>query len=247
MKRLLLKSYTFVYMLYLALFMIVSISLFIPLGILSLPGLRSLRRRFVTILGRFWAKMVVTLTGSRVTLHGREHFPQDNRYCLLANHQGIFDIPVLMSAAPWGLAFIAKKELRTMPIIGWWMRAIGVIFLDRSSRRQALEVIRRGGERIHSGTPMVIFPEGTRSRGGAVAPFKKGSLKLAVKNSIPVVPVSISGTYRIFEQNRYITPAHITITVHPPVSTENLSRDDMDRLNTELRDTISGAVTAEPS
>ncbi|MGM0461195.1 MAG: lysophospholipid acyltransferase family protein [Fibrobacterota bacterium] len=234
--------HTAFFLTFLIFFMVASIALFIPLKILRFLRLGHLQKQITILLGKFWARMLVFLTGSTLEVRGKEFFPKDHRYCIVANHQGLFDIPLIMSVVPWKIAFIAKKELKKAPIIGWWMQHLGVVFLDRSSKRQAIAAINQGVRQLQAGDPLVIFPEGTRSKGGAVAPFKKGSMKLAKKSDVPVVPVSICGSYKIFEEKRLIQRAHITITVHPPVYTATMSAHERENLHITLHRIIAAGV-----
>ncbi|ERP32135.1 lysophospholipid acyltransferase family protein [Chitinivibrio alkaliphilus] len=235
--------YTLFFLLFVTLFMLISVTFFIPLGILHILHLHRKRIWLTTILAHFWARMLLFITGTRVKVHGKEHFPKDNRYCLIANHQGIFDIPLILSVVPQNIAFIAKEELRKTPLIGWWMQAIGVLFLDRSSTRQALSVITTGAQRLQQGNPLVIFPEGTRSKGKSVGNFKKGSMKLATKSKVPIIPVSISGSFRIFEETRRIRPSTVSIQIHAPVHPQNLTKDEMAQLHEHLQSIIAAGVS----
>jgi 1-acyl-sn-glycerol-3-phosphate acyltransferase len=226
--------------------MFLTLPLFVPLILFKILKLEKISRRYVFLISKIWSRWVVFLTGSRVEITGASNIPNDNRYCVVANHQGSFDIPVIMSIIPSNLGFIAKKELKYLPVFGWWMSAIGVIFLDRSNRRQALKTIEAGAKKVAEGYPMVIFPEGTRSKGGAVAEFKKGSLKLALKSQTKILPISIDGTYKALEANGFlIKPALIKIRVHPVIELKNITDIDRDMLAQKLQTTISSCVNKE--
>lgn len=226
--------------LYIPLFMVFSILLMIPVAILGAPGLKRFQSPLIVFLARFWAKMIIFLTGSKLEIVGAENFPEHHNYCVISNHQGSLDIPIIMATVPWKVAFIAKKELKKAPIIGWWMQIIGVLFLDRSNSRQAVAVLNEAAQKIQSGHPMVIFPEGTRSKGGPIAPFKKGSLKLAVKANTTVVPITIDGSYRVFEAQKFgVKGAKIAVTVHKPIEMSTLEKDEKDLLSEKLFNTIS--------
>lgn len=188
--------------------------------------------------------MVIFLTGSRVVVEGAENFPKEKAFCVVSNHQGDFDIPVIMSIVPDCIAFVAKKELKKLPIIGWWMSSIGVVFLDRSSNRKAVATFNAAAKKIKDGHPMVIFPEGTRSKGGPIKSFKKGSLKLAMKANSLIVPITLDGTYKLLEANKGpIVKGHkIRVVVHPPVALSELDQEGKDTLAPQLESQIKSGM-----
>jgi len=143
-----------------------------------------------------WARQAVAIGGARVQVTGLEHIPEDRAVLYVANHQGTLDIPILMGYLPGTPAFVAKKELFTIPVLGFWMRRIGCISLDRESPRAALKSMKGAAKEIRTGRRITLFPEGTRSRHpeGQIAPFKRGSLKLATMAGAVVVPVTVEGS-----------------------------------------------------
>lgn len=236
--------HSFFYWSYFCTFMLFSITFYIPIGVLHILGLQTSKKKLVTFLSKNWAKMVVFLTGSKVIVEGAENFPKNKAFCVVSNHQGDFDIPVIMSIVPDSIAFVAKKELKKLPIIGWWMSSIGVVFLDRSSNRKAVSTFNTAAKKIKDGHPMVIFPEGTRSKGGPIKSFKKGSLKLAVKADSLIVPVTLDGTYKLLEANKgpIIKGHSIRVTVHPPVALQELDLEAKENLAPLLEKQIKSGM-----
>lgn len=151
-------------------------------------------RELLANLGRGWGRMLVEGTGSRVTVDGAEKLPEDRAVVIVANHQGYFDIPVLLGYLPKPAAYIAKAGVRRVPILGKLNALYGTVFIERGNPRAALRAIQEGVERVRSGQSLVIFPEGTRSPDGRVLPFKPGALKLAQKSGAPIVPVTLVNT-----------------------------------------------------
>ena len=157
----------------------------------------------------------------------------------MSNHQSFFDIPLLMSAIDVPKGFIAKKELESWPGISMWMKYIRCIFMDRENIRKSAESIVEGINTLKSGYSMVIFPEGTRSKGGPTHEFKSGSFKLATKSKVPIVPVTINGTYKLLEKNNYkIKAAEIEVIIHPIVDVKNLSKEELTALPQTIENTI---------
>lgn len=166
-----------------------------------------------------WGQHMVKLTGSKVEVEGLENIPEET-VLFVSNHQGNFDIPTLLGFVPKLKGFVAKKELKKIPMISLWMKWLKCLFMDRQDPRQSLKTILMGIEYLKNGHSMVIFPEGTRSKGGPVGEFKKGSFKLAVKAGVPIVPITINGTYKLLEETGRIRKSSVHIKIHPPIETK---------------------------
>lgn len=186
-------------------------------------GMRGQVKRREAIAWRFahwWGRVVLRATGSTVKVSGAENVP-DGQVIVMGNHQSYFDIMLMLGYINKPLSFIAKKELARLPLISQWMRHLGCLFLDRSQVRQATAVFQQAVEKVQKGWSMVIFPEGTRSHSADMAAFKKGSMKLPMRANVPIVPVSIDGTYKVFEGNgKRIGPARINLVISPPITTD---------------------------
>ena len=141
---------------------------------------------------RAWAPGVLWLAGARLRV---EPLPELPAPCIFVmNHQSTLDICCAFAALPCNLRFVAKHTLARVPFLGWFMRATGMVFINRESRFQAVQALRRAGEAIRSGKSILMYPEGTRARGDfSVQPFKRGPFALAVEARVPVVPVGVVG------------------------------------------------------
>ncbi len=208
---------------------------------MNLPRERSLWMAFSA---SRWVDLFLILSGSRLTVMGRENIPEDHSYCIVSNHQGYFDIPVILRTIPWSVGFISKKELEHVPFLASLMRASSVVFLDRKDRRKAMDAMMVASERIKAGQPMAIFPEGTRSRGPKVNQFKGGALKLATLAKTKILPVTINGTYQMIEDTTRwgINPAKIAVQYHPVVDTAKLSESEISALPERLRHIIAAPI-----
>lgn len=192
---------------------------------------------------RNWALSLLKLAGVTVTVTGQEKIADQNPFLFVSNHQGNFDIPILLGHIDQPKAFIAKIELLKLPMIRTWMKHMKCVFIDRSDVRQSLKVINQAADYLKAGYSMVIFPEGTRSKGGNLGEFKAGSLKLAVKAGVPVVPIAINGSYKIMEQNGFrIKPSHVNITIFDPIPTSGLSKEEAAGLPEKVRGIIQHAL-----
>lgn len=179
-----------------------------------------------------WSKLIVKVSGSKVNVTGLSNIPKDETVLFVANHQSNFDIPIIMSAIDVPKGFIAKKELEKVPLISLWMKYIRCIFMDRSNLRKSAEAIVDGINILKSGYSMVIFPEGTRSKGGTTHEFKAGSFKLAIKAKVKIVPVTIDGSYKILEaNNNRIKASNVNLIIHEPIDVTCLSTEEQANLH----------------
>lgn len=189
-----------------------------------------------------WGRDVVGLTGSTVEVSGEELIPQDTAVVFVGNHQGYLDIPVMLGFVNKPKAFISKIEILKIPLLSTWMKLMQCTFLDRKNPRQSIKAMQEAVETVKKGYSLVIFPEGTRSRGGPVAEFKAGSFKLALKAGVPIVPVTIDGTWRLFEEHKRFQKGHVKVTVHPAIPTAGLSKEETALLPEKVRAVIMSAL-----
>ncbi|MDR0557293.1 MAG: 1-acyl-sn-glycerol-3-phosphate acyltransferase [Treponema sp.] len=193
---------------------------------------------------QIWAKLLIVLTGCKLTVKGREHIPQQGGVCFVSNHGSIFDIALILAYAGRPFGFIAKKELIWLPCINMWITLLGGFFLDRKNIRKALDIINKGVKNIQKGGAMIIFPEGRRSRGQGLLPFKAGAFKLATQSNAIIVPAAIAGSYDIFEKTGRIQTASIGLVFAPPIAIADIPREDRkqhlaDRVHAVIADALS--------
>lgn len=185
-----------------------------------------------------WSKTFMALTGSQVEVVGLHHIPE-GPVLFASNHEGNFDIPVLIGSIDKPFGFISKIEVKKIPVLSSWMEAIDCVFIDRKNRKKAAESIMSGAELLKKGNSLVIFPEGTRSKGGPVGLFKAGGFRLAKDSGVPIVPISIQGTADVFEKNgRLVKPAKIKVIISPPVYNRQYKDKELISLAEEIRDII---------
>lgn len=240
---------TVLVLLYLAvLFVAVSLTGFVSYGLLRLIGLREQAERVLRKNGRFLSRGIISALRGRVHMTGLEHLPREaGRICVISNHQSYMDIPLLVGHFPIWAGFIAKEELRKVPLLRQWMDSMGCVTIKRGSARSSVKMILDGVKRIESGTPLIMFPEGTRSRSNTINRFKEGSLKLATRSKATIIPVTIQNTYRLWEEDHRVKATDIYMTVHPAVDTAGLTEEQKHELPKKLQDIIAGAQISQES
>ena len=185
------------------------------------------------------------ISGANVQLSGEENIPNGRAVLFVSNHQSLFDIAIFLSMIPTPKGAIAKVELKKVPILRTWMTFINCVFMDRKDIRKSAKAIIDGVEILKSGYSMAIFPEGTRSKCREIGDFKAGSFKLATKAKVPIIPVTIDGTYNLMEANGgRIRKADVCVTIHPAIETDGLSREEEYALPERVRQIISSSLQA---
>lgn len=187
---------------------------------------------------RSMAKYILKKSKTDVNISGIENIPDRNCVFVL-NHQAIFDGFLVLAYIEKNISLIAKKEIKKIPLISSWFKEINAIFIDRKNLKESVKAIYKGIEMINKGYSMVIFPEGTRSLGIQMNEFKKGSLRLSLKTKVPIVPITLNGTYRILEKGNKVRGNKVEMIIHPPVFTENLSREEEDGLKDKIFNIIN--------
>ncbi len=173
----------------------------------------------------WWAQSLLQIAGVTVTVTGRENIPADRAVVFTPNHQGNYDIPLMLTQLDRPHALVAKIETKKIPLVRTWMELLDCVFLDRNNPRQAVAAMNDASKVLESGKSVIVFPEGTRSKGDEMGEFKSGAFKMAFKAKVPIVPVVIDGSYKIMEANgNLMRPAHVNIHILPPVETANLDR-----------------------
>ncbi|HGE5779373.1 TPA: lysophospholipid acyltransferase family protein [Bacillus pseudomycoides] len=199
--------------------------------------------RFVYKTTNWFGKKMVRVAGSTVQVNGIENVPKDKPVLVVSNHQSDMDIPVLLGYLNKPIGFVSKAEIKKFPIVPTWMELMNCVFMDRSNRRQSLQAIKDGIELLKNGHSIVIFPEGTRSKGREMGEFKAGSFHLAVKAGVAILPVTVDGTYKMFEANgNRMKPAHATVTISKPITPEQYASMDIKELTQYTNDIIAAQL-----
>lgn len=208
-------------------FLIPAITVYtIVLGTLSIgSSLFERRGHFAHWCARTWSRLILRTTGVRVAVEGLERLEPERTYVFVANHQSIYDIPILFWSLPYQVRIMAKASLGRVPFLGWHLRRTGHMLVDR--RRPDRRVFSWGTRLAEQGLSLIVFPEGTRSADGRVARFKGGSFYVALDAGLPIVPVSIVGSRHVMLKDRLATyPGTVRLVVHEPLDTRGLTDAD---------------------
>lgn len=219
-----------------------------PIAILymlfDIIGLTALVRPVLGVMARAWARFFLRAMGVSVVVSGLENVPDEERLCFVSNHQGDLDIVLMLAFMPRPVGFIAKSEAAWFPFVNLWIAALGSAFIRRKSPRQGKKAIDRGVRNIERGHALVIYPEGTRSRGPTMLPFRKGAFKLATRSEATIVPITIDGTWKAWESHNRIESAQISLVVHPAFPTANLSIEEKKDLPEHIEAVIKSGLSA---
>lgn len=191
-------------------------------------------------------RRLLRIAGVKVEVSGLDKIPEEA--CLyVGNHSSYYDIIVAEAVIPGGAGFVAKDSLKQIPLLASWMNLIHCVFLNRENAREGLKTILLGADYLKEGFSMFIFPEGTRSRDGQIAEFKGGSMKMAQKADVPVVPVAISGSAAIFEANEglRVTPGTVKISFGTPFRISELPKEDKKKSAEVARTIIQNMVSSQ--
>ena len=208
-------------------------------------GFRRAMTMAIYRLAQGWAHVTIKLAEVDVAVTGRENIPKKGGVCFVSNHCSFFDIVVLLAYCGRPFGFVAKKELAWLPIFGLWIFMLGGLFIDRKSVNKAIKTINKGVKKIKKGGGMLIFPEGTRSKGKGLLPFHAGSLKLATQANAIIVPVVIEGSYEVFEKTYRIKKCSTAISFCPSIDTANLKPEEKKQaLSSRIYNIMNDRLTA---
>jgi 1-acyl-sn-glycerol-3-phosphate acyltransferase len=173
---------------------------------------------------QLWGKTLCLISLVKVDIIGKENINFNGPQIFVSNHQGFFDIFAILGFLNLPLIWVAKESLFKLPIVGWAMKESKYIPVDRTNPRKAYASLGKGVELIKQGRSMFIFPEGTRTKDGSLGAFKRGSLFLALKSGVPIVPVTIMGSYEVMNKvRRTIRPGTIKLIISAPIKTDSLN------------------------
>lgn len=195
-------------------------------------------RKMPLVMARtIWSPGILFLASAKTKVTGLENIEPGKTYIIFANHSSYLDIPTLFRVMPLNLHFIAKKELKKVPFLGWYMMATGMIFINRGNNKEASQSLKDAATLIREGKTVLIFPEGTVSDDGKIKRFKKGGFNIALEAGVEILPVSLKGANEVWpsDSNFSFKKGTVNINVGKSISLENYTYSQLNDLTKEVQ------------
>jgi len=194
-------------------------------------------------IAQLWAHGCVAISPARLTVRGAENLTRYPVAVYASNHTSYMDTPVVFATLPFQFRILAKKELWTVPFIGWHLNRSGQIPIDADNPRATLSSLGAAAKALRDGMPLFVFPEGSRTPDGHMQEFLAGAAYLAIRAQVPLVPIALSGVYDLLPMHtHHFYPCDMTMTVGEPILTHGIHIRQMDELTQRLRTTIDGML-----
>lgn len=196
-------------------------------------------------LSRLWARIIIRTALLHVEVYGKENIPHNTSCVFIANHQGAFDIFLVCGYLNTEIRWVMKRSLEKIPFLGIACRHAGYIFVDKGNPGKVRATYRHTEEALKHGASVMMFPEGARTFNGHMIPFRRGAFTLANELQLPVVPMTINGSFDIMPRQRdwkYIHRHTMTLTIHKPLHPISNGSDNIHYLLNESYRTINAAV-----
>ena len=193
-----------------------------------------------SVLARWWARVLLGVSGVKVEVEGLEKISPDDSYVFVSNHLSYMDTPVVLATIPVQFRFLAKRGLFQIPFLGWHLARAGHIQVPRGDARAAVKTMNVAAQLMREqGISLIIFPEGGRSRSGELGAFKEGAALIAIRAGAPLVPVSLRGTREVLPfGSGHVRAGTVRMRIGDPIPTSGASQQDRERLTEEVRQRI---------
>ena len=198
------------------------------------------RGRTMGYCARIWANLILISSGIPYKVIGLEQLDPTSQYIFAGNHGSGFDIPLAFAALPYWLVPVAKLELRKVPVLGWVMSAGGHIFVDRSSHEKSISSMMKARDSlIKTPRSVMLWPEGSRTKDGTIAPFKRGGLLISIETGMPVVPVAFVNSYKLHKKGSWrVNKIAIEIRIGKPIPVDNYTKETRRDFANNVRDAV---------
>ncbi len=191
-------------------------------------------------IAQFWARCILRITSSPMTVLHPERLSRTTPAVFACNHLSYMDTPALFATLPFQFRILANHYLFRYPFVGWHLARSGQVPIDQSSLRSQIAGLSKGVAALRSGTPILIFPDGSRSYDGHIRQFLSGAAFMAIKAQVPIVPLALVGTYELLPMHVYhLTPRPLLLVAGEEIATTGLTTRDADRITQQLLEKIS--------
>ena len=194
---------------------------------------------------RWWGRVIIRVSLLPVTVEGTENIEPDTSYVFVSNHQGSYDIFLVCGFLNAKIRWVMKRSLEKIPFLGIGCKRAGYIFVDKANAGQVRRTYRNAEGALKNGASIMIFPEGARTWTGKMKPFRKTAFMLADEFQLPVVPMTINGSFHVLPRKndgKFICWHPLRLTVHKPIYPQSKGAENVERLMKESYDVISGAL-----
>jgi len=188
-----------------------------------------------------WSEVLIKASGVQLEIIGEHNIKDNKNYIFAPNHSSFMDFPVLFVAINKYLVFVAKKELKKIPIFKSILNVSGFIFVDRDNTSDAIDSLNELKSDIKN-TPrsVVVFPEGTRSSSNQLQSFKKGAAVLSINTGLPIIPVYIMGSFDWWDTKNFRKNSNkIVVNFGKPIITENKQYEDRENITNSIKKEIT--------
>jgi 1-acyl-sn-glycerol-3-phosphate acyltransferase len=198
-------------------------------------------------IAQVWARTCIRVSGAKLIVRGEENLRKHRVAVYAANHTSYMDTPVVFGTLPFQFRILAKKELWSMPFIGWYLNRSGQIPVDTENPRATLSSLSAGVKALRSGMPLFVFPEGSRTPDGELKTFLAGAAFLAIRAQVPVVPIALSGVYDLLPiHTSHFYPCEVSLIAGEPIETAGMTPRQVDELTERLRSEIARMLDSAP-
>ncbi len=198
--------------------------------------------------GKLWSMLIIRISLLPVKVEGRENLEPGKSYVFCSNHQGAFDIFLIYGFLGRNFKWMLKQSLRKIPFVGKACEAAGFIFVDRSGPKKIKHTYEVARERLKNGMSLMVFPEGRRTETGKIGPYKRGAFMLADELQLPVVPLTINGSYEVMPRQKdfhFITRHPLRLTIHKPIYPESQGAENLQRIETLSLEATKSALDSQ--
>lgn len=198
--------------------------------------------------GHWWGRIIVRSLLLPVTVEGQEHLEKEQSYVFVANHQGAFDIFLIYGFLNRNFKWMMKRSLGSIPFVGFACRRSHQIFVDKRGPKKIKETYDHAREILQQGYSVTVFPEGARSFTGHMGKFRKGAFALADELQLPVVPLTINGSFDVLPRQRgfnFINWHPLRLTIHQPIYPIGQGPQNVDATLRQAYDSVMSALTPE--
>ncbi len=195
--------------------------------------------------GKWWAQFIIRILLLPVKVEGCENLVKGQSYVFVANHQGAFDIFLIYGFLSRNFKWMMKRQLRQMPFVGKACESAHHIFVDKRGASKIRETYDRARQTLQGGMSLVVFPEGARSFTGHMGVFKRGAFMLADDIELPVVPLTINGSFDIMPRTRdmkWVVWHPLRLTIHKPIQPVGKGTDNIKYLEEESYKVVMGGL-----